>query len=825
MMEVQGELEARMASLGVERFRRQALETRQAGQATHNRSMQIVLDAVIVPTTAAILKFRDEAGAHRAGRRHTAVRFFAGIEAEALAFIAAKLLLDGIAQAQNVTRLAVRIGSTVEMEQRLAAFAHRDAKNFKGTVNWLNGQTDHAEHRRKTLMRMLAEHGDDWDRWSDRDRLLVGLKLIELVCQSSGLFEVHTNPRKRRQETTIEPTQRFRDWLATLDMQFELMAPEYLPCVVPPKDWTGLTGGGYHTDVFVNPLPLVKTRHKAHRDALKKADLSFVMEQVNVVQRTAWSINSRVLEVAKSLIQMGVPVAGLPPMSDQPIPTKPADIETNEEARLAWRKAAAPVYRFNRTIVSKRLLALKTVGVAEQFVQYPAVYFPHQLDFRGRVYAVPQVLSPQGGDLAKGLLQFAEGDPIETDEQAEWFLIHGANSFGVDKVSFTERVQWAHDNAAHIVQAAQAPLDYLWWADADSPFVFLAWCFEYLAWMQSMIDGEEFRTRVPIAMDGSCNGLQHYSAMLRDPVAGAAVNLTPSEKPQDIYKEVADVVLGNLKRIAKVDRVELLRAGKNEEAVVADKEARLAYAWRHFGIDRKLTKRPVMVLPYGGTQRSCFQYVQEAVEARILAGQDNPFGDELPEAVQWLAARVWEAIGEVVLSARLAMGWLQDVARVVTKEGLPIKWTAPSGFVVVQAYPELTSKQIETTLLGSRFAPRLNEENPDVLDRRRQVNGIAPNFVHSLDAAALILTVAKAYSRGITKFAMIHDSYGTTAHHAPALAQAIRQTFVEMYEPADTLDKFKAEVVPEHLAELVPSSPMVGGLDLSDVLRSPYFFA
>ncbi|WP_187971121.1 DNA-directed RNA polymerase [Aquibium microcysteis] len=821
MMEVQAELEARMASLGIERFRRQALETRQAGQATNNRSMQLVLDAVIVPTTSAILKFRDDAGAQRAGRRHTAARFFAGIEAEALAFIAAKLLLDGIAQAQNVTRLAVRIGSTVEMEQRLDAFSKHDAKNYKGTTKWLDGQTDHLEHRRKTLMRMLAEHGDNWDCWTDRDRLLVGLKLIELVCQSSGLFEVHTNSRKKRVETTIEPTQRFRDWLASLDTQFELMAPEFLPCVVPPKDWTGLSAGGYLTNTFVHPLPLVKTRHKAHRDALKKADLSFVMEQVNVVQRTAWAVNDRVLEVAKALMGTGSEVAGLPPMSDRPIPSKPADIDTNEEARLAWRKAAAPIYRFNRTIVSKRLLSLKAVGIAEEFAKYPAIYFPHQLDFRGRAYAVPQVLNPQGSDLAKGLLQFAEGDPLTYPEQDEWFLIHGANSFGVDKVSFIERIEWTYDNAAHIMQAAQSPLDYLWWAEADSPFVFLAWCFEYLAWTQAKITGEGFRTRIPIAMDGSCNGLQHYSAMLRDPVAGAAVNLVPSEKPQDIYKEVADRVMDNLHHIAmsehRTDAGYATEEDRNEWA--------LANQWGAFGIDRKLTKRPVMVLPYGGTQRSCFQYVQEAVEARILSGQDNPFGDELPAAVQWLAARVWEAIGEVVLSARLAMGWLQDVARVVTKEGLPIQWTAPSGFVVVQAYPELTSQRIDTTLLGSRFAPRLNNENPDVLDRRRQVNGIAPNFVHSLDAAALILTVAKAHGRGITKFAMIHDSYGTTAHHAPALAQAIRQTFLEMYEPADTLDKFKEEVVPAHLADRVPSSPMVGGLDLSAVLRSAYFFA
>lgn len=110
MMEIQADLEARMASLGVDRFRRNALEAREEGQATRSRSMQQVLDVVIDPTAAAILKFRDEAGSGKAGRRHSAVRFFSGIEADALAFIATKLILDGYAQEQNLTRLAVRIG-------------------------------------------------------------------------------------------------------------------------------------------------------------------------------------------------------------------------------------------------------------------------------------------------------------------------------------------------------------------------------------------------------------------------------------------------------------------------------------------------------------------------------------------------------------------------------------------------------------------------------------------------------------------------------------------------------------------------------------------
>jgi DNA-directed RNA polymerase len=38
--------------------------------------------------------------------------------------------------------------------------------------------------------------------------------------------------------------------------------------------------------------------------------------------------------------------------------------------------------------------------------------------------------------------------------------------------------------------------------------------------------------RLPVQMDGSCNGLQHYAALGRDANGGASVNLTPSSAPQ-----------------------------------------------------------------------------------------------------------------------------------------------------------------------------------------------------------------------------------------------------------------------------------------------------
>jgi DNA-directed RNA polymerase len=111
------------------------------------------------------------------------------------------------------------------------------------------------------------------------------------------------------------------------------------------------------------------------------------------------------------------------------------------------------------------------------------------------------------------------------------------------------------------------------------------------------------------------------------------------------------------------------------------------------------------------------------------------------------------------------------------------------------------------------------------LDGRKQAQALPPNFVHSLDAAALKLTICTAQDRGLTAFAAIHDSYGTLAADMQSLLDTLRECFVSMYQ-TDVLSVFRSEVgavLPE--GKELPAVPAAGSLDLNGVLRSDFFFA
>ena len=485
-----------------------------------------------------------------------------------------------------------------------------------------------------------------------------------------------------------------------------------------------------------------------------------------------------------------------------------------------------------------------TLATAEKFADYPAIYFPHNCDFRGRIYAIPENLHPQGSDSAKGLLEYAEGKTIDTHEALLWLKIAGANHSAegkIDKASFAARAAWIDAHEQEICAIAADPIENTQWTKADEPWQYLAWCCDYAAYLAAP---ENYKSHAVVAMDGSCNGLQHYSAMLRDPDGARAVNLEPSDKPSDIYQIVADKVIAKLKTIIN-----------NPAATAQDKDT--ATRWLAVGIDRGVTKRSVMVVPYSGTQLACRKYIQEHLEEKIDKQVSQALADnigsgatymEIDQAVRaafpfvtdrsetdidtfkastWLAKHVWAAIGETITSAKTAMTSLQQLAKAATSAGLPVQWTTPSGFVIRQSYFDTKLTRLETKLRDTKMFLRLNQETA-ALSPSEQANAIAPNFVHSLDAAALVKTVNRCAAEDITAFAMVHDSYATHAADAPRMARILREEFIKLYTDQDPLAELWQNTnkqITENGEDSLSPLPAKKSFDLEKVSDSLYFFA
>ncbi|MDX0270926.1 hypothetical protein GOC13_24575 [Sinorhizobium meliloti] len=833
----QVELEIDMSNLGAARFASRVNKEIGQERGGETKAVQWLIKRDMNAVSEAIRLFVEEVYSGRPGPKAVAAKLVRDMNPDVVAFIAIKSCLGRLMSKTitPLTNLSLHVASALENEARFERFAILNPGMFARLDKSLNDEGATEQHKRKVLIYAMGKYNIPWDRWTRSDCVLLGSKMVEIVSNATGLIEFCLNQTAftghYKDQHQVFLTEKASDWVNSSLLRGELMFPYYMPTVIPPKEWQGLLGGGYHSDA-VRPLELVRRARKEHKELLLAGDLTMVYRGLNAIQNTPWRINRQVLDTMQQLIKAGSQVAGMVPLKDVDMPAKPYDIDTNPEALRQWKWDARDAHAANYRRRQDRLIQHGLIELADRFKDEPAIYFPHNLDFRGRAYPVPLVLHPQGSDNVKALLQFSVGKPLGVDGE-RWLAIHGANCFGVDKVAFDDRVQWVEDRTSLIVQSALDPTGNLWWTEADKPWCFLAFCFEWAEMLQCGIDGREFLSHQSIAQDGSCNGLQHFSAMLLDSVGGRAVNLIPADKPQDIYQAVADRVMEKLRLIHStvgdvpfVEMVEPEEEGdKKKKGPTREELGRWAHGWLAFGMDRKITKRPVMVLPYGGTPRSCLKYVEEAVMEKISGGKEHNFGDELKRAISWLSSLVWESIGDVVVAAKDAMGWLQKTARLSAKANKPIYWQTPSGFMAYQLYPEVKHKLIKTRINGA-IVRLSNYEETDKVNGSKQSTSISPNYVHSMDASAMVLTAAHLADAGITNLAMIHDSYGTHACDTTFLNTVLRRVFVDMYKarPLQFLRDQVVEQCPE-IADDLPELPQDGTLDLQQVMKSDFFFA
>ena len=809
IFEVQKGLEEEMIYVGIEKFQKQVREAKTKG------SESITLHGILLmkKTVRALSKAIDvyiREQVDKPGRMKSVSPFVAMLDSEVCAFISLRAMMDGISHSQKLTNLSHQIGQALSDQVRFNIWETTDRKYFQMLVKKLGKISASRHYRRYGLIRYATYRiGEDVPVWSQIERTQVGQLMIDLIIRSTGLVKLGTTRTigKKWNSYTLVPTEDTLDIIQDIIAKGELLAPNYLPMVLTPKKWTNDSNGGYLT----HRLPFIKVTHKNVRSEPQVLQMDMEFECVNSLQETKWKVNSKVLQVMKESWDQERIIGGIPDRKEIPLPPSPvprelkkADMdEETKQIFKKWKIAATEVYEENIRRKSQILQFVRTLGLAERFEKYDGIYFPYQADFRGRKYTVSSFLTPQGTEPAKALLTFGEALPIENQEQEDWLAIHGANCAGVDKVSFSERIKWISDNEEHIIKSAELGLDYDWWTQFDDAWLFFAFCLEWASFKKK---GLGYMSSLPIALDGSNNGLQHYSAMLRCEIGGKATNLTKEEVPQDIYQEVADVVLRECNKLAKLDDP-------------------IAKKWLNSGlITRKMTKRPVMVVPYGGTRFSSLKYIEEYVVDQFRKGESFPLeeNETLQVYINWITTLIWNAIGEVVVSAREAMSWIRDVSKRLSKEGYPVVWWTPTGLYIYQHYKAFKWRQIRTTIDGKLLKPILHEEDGNKIDIHRSINGSAPNFVHSLDASALTLTVHLCNQYDIRSYAMIHDSYGTHAHNTPTLAKLLREAFVDIYSKNDVLEDFRKAAL--EVLDEVPEPPLRGTLDIQEVLSSKYFF-
>lgn len=794
-------LERSMIRQGEERYResvRVAQENNRASDTSYARRLTASLCTDVATSLDAWIK---DTGPCKGAYARVVLR---KLDTEQSAFITMKTIFDCLVSEQSLLTTALLIGQRIEDQVRFSVFEENFPDLYRHIVKDFAARNTVSYRRKHAVLTNAHNRHEEYKGLTSNQRGQLGAVLIDHAIKATGLFDVKLVRLPGMKSTKVlYATDETLEWINEHINQFALLYPDFSPTVLPPKPWVSMYNGGYYLRSLQQRFPFVKAKTPIQREGIQGHDWKVPMDAVNKLQETGWRVNQFVLKTMQEAWRNNLGI-GMPPSEKlQPSPCPfPKDLNkkdmTNEQREVFnyWKKECSDIYTAERKRVSKCLLLGRIFSSAARYSKYEAFYFVYNTDFRGRIYAASSGFSPQGPDISKGILEFSTGKALGATG-FRWLCIHGSNTYGNDKVPFDARVDWCLERTELLVSIAKDPFSREarnLWSGADKPYQFLAFCREFAG---AIKDKEGFVSHLPIALDGSCNGLQHFSAMLRDEVGGKAVNLMPGDKPEDIYQEVANVAITKLR----------LR-------LPSEVHARKALA---FGIDRKITKDPVMTVPYGSTMRNCLRKTTEYVTNNIERSQwaDTP---DMYKGTAYLGKVIWGSIDDVVIAARAAMKWLRKVSNILSKQNYPIVYVTPSGFKMFQSIMVPKIKRVKTQLLGTVELWMRVDTNK--IHAHKQANGVSPNFVHSLDASHLTMTVNAS---DFDSYAMIHDSYGTHACDTDELAWILREQFVRLYTENDVLQDLKDDLEERYNLEL-PDLPPKGSLILEDVRKSKYFF-
>ncbi|XP_033110293.1 DNA-directed RNA polymerase, mitochondrial-like [Anneissia japonica] len=588
----------------------------------------------------------------------------------------------------------------------------------------------------------------------------------------------------------------------------------HVPMLSPPLPWCSHKFGGY----LFSSCSVMRTRDDSLqvellKDKIQRGDLNPVLDSLNQLSNTPWIVNKPVLDIVLDIFRNGgdeklnIP----PPSSVCPEPpsyskgmTSEAMIEI-QKLRMSSRKKKSEMH-------SLRMNEVYKLSIANAF-RNKIFWFPHNMDFRGRVYPYPPHFNHLGNDVTRSLLLFGHGKPLG-EHGLKWIKIHLVNLTGLKKrASQNERLEYADSIMPLILDSANDPLKgQRWWQTVDNIWQTLAACKEINAAINSP-DHTKYISHLPVHQDGSCNGLQHYAALGRDAIGAQQVNLYPMALPQDVYNGVAQMV--------EELRVEDAKDGHPIAILLKDQ------------IHRKIVKQTVMTVVYGVTAYGGrLQILKQLREVKDLTF------DQQWAASAYIVVKVFLSLRKMFTKTRQIQDWLTDSAWMISKAGELVQWETPLGLPVVQPYQKKISNRPNKS--SKSMDPIFTRYKPDTM---KQKNAFPPNFIHSLDSAHMMLTSLFCQRAGIT-FSSVHDCFWTHPSTVDIMNKVCRNQFVNLHsEPIlddlgqSLIRKFGNLQIPAgsrfhqdqpnatHLKHFIERIPSKGEFDLNHVNNSTYFFS
>jgi len=333
--------------------------------------------------------------------------------------------------------------------------------------------TQESQPLNKLIIGLGKSHGIS----GTREAAVFGMMTIHAL-RGKGLYELH----KYHDDDLIDmfetddvkhPTWKVRRAFTILNPKITMKANmvEFLPPLLcEPAQWTDSQAGGYHS--IRNKRVLGNVINKV---SVLPSDVA------NKLQSIKWVIDEDIAQMQEPISEG---VKGL--------------------SRKVMKETSAKLYTW---------------------LKDKPFYFAWTPDYRGRMYSKGYHLNVQGTEFKKAMIKHAHKEVL-TDEGMKWLKIDIANHFGMDKLTFEQRLAFFDE------KIKTGAIKY---TDADDQHL----AYRAMKAYNQGLKGEE--VAINTYMDATASGLQIYSALTSDATTAKLCNMNNQDRA-DIYSMVAQTM-------------------------------------------------------------------------------------------------------------------------------------------------------------------------------------------------------------------------------------------------------------------------------------------
>ena len=253
-LDEQIDLEYRMVQSGMHRYNKNMEDLLDKNLGSKTKHGRTIIKGIVEPVMMGI----EAHNKSRETNRSIFKQLTSKTSPDKMAYLALVSMVDSMCRKPTLYQVARTIGIQIETQIRLDKWLELDKQVATNVITLANKKSDKGfDHKRYGLDHKIKSDGLDIPHWTDKERVNVGIRLIDIIIEHTGIVKLEKKVTKKKTTYLLAPTAETEEWVKAFNETNSIALPRYSPCIVEPKDWNGFWGGGYHSK-HINKLPFVR---------------------------------------------------------------------------------------------------------------------------------------------------------------------------------------------------------------------------------------------------------------------------------------------------------------------------------------------------------------------------------------------------------------------------------------------------------------------------------------------------------------------------------------------------------------------------------------